>query len=89
MPRWYDTSEMFIMRLKAYVIKFKPGAGRCGAVPRVTWSHGTASGVKAPSLMQTWSDFEQDVIDAAAHQWIDRLRSRGHTGGRHFKHNAL
>ena len=26
-------------------------------------------------LMQTWFDFEQDVIDAAIDQWSDHLRS--------------
>jgi len=26
-------------------------------------------------LMQTWFDFEQDIIDAAIDQWRDRLRS--------------
>jgi len=28
-------------------------------------------------LMQTWVNFEQDVIDAAIDQWRDRLRSWG------------
>jgi len=37
-------------------------------------------------LMQTWFDFEQNVIEDAIDQWRDRLRSRGHGGGGHCKH---
>jgi len=36
--------------------------------------------------MQTWFDFEQNVIEAAIDQWRDRLRSCVHTGGGNFKH---
>jgi len=32
--------------------------------------------------MQTWSDFDQDIIDAA----IDHLRSCVHAGGGQFEH---
>ena len=34
-------------------------------------------------LMQTWFDFEQNVIDAAIIKWHDRLRSCVRAGGRH------
>jgi len=37
-------------------------------------------------LMQTWFDFEQNVIDAAIDQWHDCVRSCVHAGGRHFEH---
>ena len=37
-------------------------------------------------LKQTWSDFEQNVIEAATDQWRDRLRSCVHAGGGHFEH---
>jgi len=37
-------------------------------------------------FMQTWVDFEQNVIKAAIDQWRDRLRSRVHAGGGHFEH---
>jgi len=41
-------------------------------------------------LMQTWSDCEQDIINAAIDQWSDRLRSyvqrAGPAGGGHFEH---
>jgi len=37
-------------------------------------------------LVQTWSNFEQDVIDAATDQSRNRLRLCVHAGGRHFKH---
>ena len=37
-------------------------------------------------LMQTWFDFDQDIIDATIDQWRDRLRSRVHAGGGHFEH---
>jgi len=39
-------------------------------------------------LMQTWSNFEQDVIDAAIDQWRKRhSRSCVRAGGRYFEHN--
>jgi len=38
------------------------------------------------SLMQTWFDFEQNVIDAAIVKWRDRLRSCVSAGARHFEH---
>jgi len=31
-------------------------------------------------IMQTSSDFEQDIIDAVTDQWHDCLRSRTHDG---------
>jgi len=37
-------------------------------------------------LMQTWFDFEQNVIEAAIDQWCDRLTSYVHAGGRYFEH---
>jgi len=37
-------------------------------------------------LMQTWFDFEQNVIDAAIDQWRNRSRSCVHAGGGHFEH---
>ena len=37
-------------------------------------------------LMQTWFDFEQNVIEAAIDQWRDRLRSCVRAGGGHFEH---
>jgi len=37
-------------------------------------------------LMQTWFDFEQNVIKAAIDQWRNRLRSCVHAGGRSFEH---
>jgi len=38
-------------------------------------------------LMQTWFDFEQNVIiDAAIVKWHDRLRSFVPAGGIHFEH---
>ena len=38
--------------------------------------------------MQTWFDFDQEVIDTATNQWRDCLRSCVHrpTGNVHFKH---
>jgi len=39
--------------------------------------------------MQTWFDFDQDIIDAAIDQWRDRLRSCVRAGGGHFEHNAV
>jgi len=36
-------------------------------------------------LMQTWFDFEQNVIDAAIDQWRDCLRSCVCAGGGHFE----
>jgi len=39
--------------------------------------------------MQTWVDFEQNVIEAAIDLWRDRLRSRMRAGGRHFEHVLL
>jgi len=38
------------------------------------------------SLMQTWFDFEQDIINTAIDHWRDRLRSCVHAGGGHFEH---
>ena len=40
-------------------------------------------------LMQTWFDFERDIIDAAIDQWRDRLRSCVRAGGGHFEHLLL
>jgi len=37
-------------------------------------------------LMQTWFDFEENVIDAAIVKWRDHLRSCVHAGGGHFEH---
>jgi len=37
-------------------------------------------------LIQTWFDFDQDIIDAKIDQWRDRLRSCVHAGGGHFEH---
>ena len=37
-------------------------------------------------LMQTWIDFEQNVIEAAIDQWRDHLRSWVHAVGGHFEH---
>jgi len=37
-------------------------------------------------LIQTWYDFEQNVIDAATDQWRDSLRSCVRAGGGHFEH---
>jgi len=37
-------------------------------------------------LMQTWFDFDQELIDAAVDQWRDRLRSCVRSGGGHFGH---
>jgi len=37
-------------------------------------------------LMQTWFDFEQNVIDAAIDEWRDHLRSCVRAGGGHFEH---
>jgi len=37
-------------------------------------------------LMQTWFDFEQNVIKAAIDQWHDRLRLCVHAGGGNFEH---
>jgi len=34
--------------------------------------------------MQTWFDFEQDIINRAIDQWRDHLRSCVHAGGGHF-----
>jgi len=36
--------------------------------------------------MQTWSDFDQDIINTATDQQRGHLRSCAHTGGGHFKH---
>jgi len=38
--------------------------------------------------MQTWFDFDQEVIDTATNQWRDCLRSCVYrpTGGGHFEH---
>jgi len=35
--------------------------------------------------MQTWSDFDQDIIDTAIEQQHGHLRSCVHAGGGHFK----
>jgi len=35
--------------------------------------------------MQTWFDFEQNVIDSTVDQWRDRLRSCVRAGGGHFE----
>jgi len=40
-------------------------------------------------LMQTWFDFEQNIIDAAIVQWRDRLRSCVSAGGGHFERMLL
>lgn len=37
-------------------------------------------------LMQTWFDFEQNVIDAAIVKWRDRLRSCESVDAIHFEH---
>jgi len=37
-------------------------------------------------LMQTWFDFEQNVIKAVIDQWRNHLRSCVHAGGWHFEH---
>jgi len=37
-------------------------------------------------FMQSWFDFDQNIIDAAIDQWRDRLRSCVHAGGGHFEH---
>ena len=37
-------------------------------------------------LMQTWFDFEQDVIGAAIGQWCEHQRTCVRVGGRHLKH---
>jgi len=37
-------------------------------------------------LMQTWVDFEKNVIEAAIDQWRDSLRSYIRAGGGHFEH---
>ena len=36
-------------------------------------------------LMQTWFDFDQDIIDTAIDQWRDHLRSCLRVGGGHFE----
>jgi len=36
-------------------------------------------------LMQTWLDFDQDIINTAIDQWHDHLRSCVRAGG-HFEH---
>jgi len=33
-------------------------------------------------LMQTWFDFEHDVIDTATDQWRNHLRSHAHVDGK-------
>ena len=40
-------------------------------------------------LMQTWFDFEQNIIDAAIVQWLDRLRSCVSAGGGNFERMLL
>jgi len=37
-------------------------------------------------MMQTLSDFKQDIIDAVIDLWHSHLRSHVHAGSRHFKH---
>jgi len=37
-------------------------------------------------LMQTWFDFEQNIIEAVIDQWRHRLRSCVHTGGGNVEH---
>jgi len=36
--------------------------------------------------MQTWFDFDQDIIDTAIEQWRDHLRSCVCADGGHFEH---
>jgi len=37
--------------------------------------------------MQTWFNFEQDIINAVLDQWsLDHLRSCVRAGGGHFEH---
>ena len=36
--------------------------------------------------MQTWFDFDQDIIDAAVDQWHDLMRSCTCAGIGHFEH---
>ena len=36
--------------------------------------------------MQTWFNFEQNVIEAAIDQWRNSLISCMRAGGRHFEH---
>jgi len=38
------------------------------------------------SFMQTWVDFEQNVIEAAIDQWRNRLRSCVRAGDGHSEH---
>jgi len=40
-------------------------------------------------LMQTWFDFDQDIIDAVIDQWRNRLRSCVHASSGHFEHLLL
>ena len=37
-------------------------------------------------LMQTWFDFDQDIIGATSDQSRDRIRSCVRTGSGHFEH---
>jgi len=37
-------------------------------------------------LIQTWFDFEQNVIEAEIDQWHDHLRSCVHAGGGNLEH---
>jgi len=37
-------------------------------------------------FIQTWIDFEQNVIEAAIDQWRNRLRSCVRAGGGYFEH---
>jgi len=37
-------------------------------------------------LMQTWIDFEQNVIEAAIDQWRHHLKPCVRAGGGHFEH---
>ena len=39
--------------------------------------------------MQTWFDFDLDIIDTAVDQQRGHLRSCVHAGGGHFKHNDI
>ena len=40
-------------------------------------------------LMQTWFDFDQNIIDAEVDQWRNRLRSCVHDGVGNFEHAKL
>jgi len=40
-------------------------------------------------LMQTWFDFDQDIIDTATDQWRDHLTSCVRAGGGNFEHMLI